>query len=156
MQLTEIITPSRVLANLEGGSKKRVLELASEFIAHESELDSEDVYQGLIDRERLGSTGIGYGVAIPHCRLPELGEADTRGYLIQLNQGVDFDAIDSQPVELLFILLVPQSTNQVHLNLLAQLADCFAKDQFRHDLQMATTTDELFETAMATFRTEPA
>jgi Phosphotransferase system mannitol/fructose-specific IIA domain (Ntr-type) len=59
MQLTEIITPSRVLANLEGGSKKRVLELASEFIAHESELDSEDVYQGLIDRERLGSTGTG-------------------------------------------------------------------------------------------------
>lgn len=156
MQLTEIITPSRVLANLEGGSKKRVLELASEFISQESELDSEDIYQGLIDRERLGSTGIGYGVAIPHCRLPELDEKETRGYLIQLDQGVDFDAIDSQPVELLFILLVPQSTNQVHLNLLAQLADCFSRDQFRHDLQMATNATELYETAMTTFRTEPA
>ncbi len=156
MQLTEIITPSRVLANLEGGSKKRVLELTAEFIANESELDSEEIYQGLIERERLGSTGIGYGVAIPHCRLPSLDETETRGYLIQLNQGIDFDAIDGQPVELLFVLLVPESTNQVHLNLLASLADCFSKDQFRHDLQMATSQEELFDIALTAFRTEPA
>ena len=156
MQLTDIITPSRVLANLEGGSKKRVLELTAEFIANESSLDSEDIYQGLIERERLGSTGIGYGVAIPHCRLPSLVEDETRGYLIQLSQGVDFDAIDGQPVELLFVLLVPESTNQVHLNLLASLADCFSKDQFRHDLQMATSEEELFEIALTVFRIEPA
>jgi len=156
MQLTDIITPSRVLANLEGGSKKRVLELTAEFIANESSLDSEDIYQGLIERERLGSTGIGYGVAIPHCRLPSLAEDETRGYLIQLSQGVDFDAIDGQSVELLFVLLVPESTNQVHLNLLASLADCFSKDQFRHDLQMATSEEELFEIALTVFRIEPA
>lgn len=156
MQLTDIIRPARVLASLEGGSKKRVLELTAEFIAEESELDSEDIYQGLIERERLGSTGIGYGVAIPHCRLPGLAETETRGYLIQLNQGIDFDAIDGQPVELLFVLLVPESTNQVHLNLLANLADCFSKDQFRHDLQMATSQEELFEIALAAFRIEPA
>ncbi len=155
MQLTEIITPARVLANLEGGSKKRVLELTAEFIADESQLESEDVYQGLIDRERLGSTGIGYGVAIPHCRLPSLSENEAKGYLIQLNQGIDFDSIDGQPVELLFVLLVPESTNQLHLNLLAGLAECFAKDQFRHDLQMATSADELYQVAQSAFTTEP-
>ena len=149
MQLIDIITPARVAANLEGGSKKRILELASEFIAVESGLDASTVYQGLIDRERLGSTGIGYGVAIPHCRLRDMAQTDAMGYLIQLNQGVDFDAIDNQPVELIFILLVPQTTN-----LLAHLADCFSDDHFRHQLQLATNTDELFETAHAMFSKE--
>lgn len=154
MQLTEIITPMRVLANLEGGSKKRVLELAAEFIGQESGLDSEEIYQGLIDRERLGSTGIGYGVAIPHCRMASLTDEDTKGYLIQLSQGIDFDAIDGQPVEMLFVLLVPESTSQLHLNVLAGLAQCFSQDQLRHDLQMATSADELFEIASHAFSTE--
>ena len=112
MQLSDIITPERVVSSLEGASKKRVLELTAEFIAEESQMDSEDIYQGLIDRERLGSTGIGYGVAIPHCRMASLSTDEAYGYLIQLNQGVDFDSIDGQPVELLFVLLVPESTNQ--------------------------------------------
>ncbi|MGA1206539.1 MAG: PTS sugar transporter subunit IIA [Gammaproteobacteria bacterium] len=154
MQLIDIITPARVATNLDGGSKKRVLELASEFIASESGLDASMVYQGLIERERLGSTGIGYGVAIPHCRLTEMAQTDAKGYLMQLRQGIDFDAIDQQPVELLFILLVPQTTNQLHLNLLAHLADCFSDDQFRHQLQLATTADELFETAHTMFSKE--
>ena len=152
MQLSDIITPERVVASLEGASKKRVLELTAEFIAAEGNMDSEDIYQGLIDRERLGSTGIGYGVAIPHCRMASLTTDETRGYLIQLDQGIDFDSIDGQPVELLFVLLVPESTNQVHLNLLAQLADCFSNDQFRHDLQMATDANELFDIATRAFK----
>ena len=134
MQLSNTITPERVVSSLDGASKKRVLELTAEFIAEESQIDSEDIYHGLIDRERLGSTGIGYGVAIPHCRVASLGDDETRGYLIQLNQGIDFDSIDGQDVELLFVLLVPESTNQAHLNLLAQLANCFSNDQFRRCL----------------------
>ena len=93
MQLSNIITPDRILSSLDGASKKRVLELTAEFIAEESQIDSEEIYQGLIDRERLGSTGIGYGVAIPHCRVTSLGDDETRGYLVQLNQGVDLSLI---------------------------------------------------------------
>ena len=156
MQLSNIITPDRILSSLDGASKKRVLELTAEFIAEESQIDSEDIYHGLIDRERLGSTGIGYGVAIPHCRVASLGDDETRGYLIQLNQGIDFDSIDGQNVELLFVLLVPESTNQAHLNLLAQLADCFSNDQFRRDLQLATDSDELFKIARRAFQTAEA
>ena len=156
MQLSNIITPERVVSSLDGASKKRVLELTAEFIAEESQIDSEDIYHGLIDRERLGSTGIGYGVAIPHCRVASLGDDETRGYLIQLNQGIDFDSIDGQDVELLFVLLVPESTNQAHLNLLAQLADCFSNDQFRRDLQLATDSDELFTIARRAFQTAEA
>ena len=156
MQLSNIITPERVVSSLDGASKKRVLELTAEFIAEESQIDSEDIYHGLIDRERLGSTGIGYGVAIPHCRVASLGDDETRGYLIQLNQGIDFDSIDGQDVELLFVLLVPESTNQAHLNLLAQLANCFSDDQFRRDLKLATDSDELFEIALQAFKTAEA
>ena len=156
MQLSNIITPDRVVSSLDGASKKRVLELTAEFIAEESQIDSEDIYHGLIDRERLGSTGIGYGVAIPHCRVASLGDDETRGYLIQLNQGIDFDSIDGQDVELLFVLLVPESTNQAHLNLLAQLANCFSDDQFRRDLKLATDSDELFEIALQAFKTAEA
>ena len=156
MQLSNIITPERIVSSLDGSSKKRVLELTAEFIAEESQIDSEDVYQGLINRERLGSTGIGHGVAIPHCRLTSLGDNETRGYLIQLNQGVEFDSIDGQNVELLFVLLVPESTNQAHLNLLAQLANCFSNEQFRHDLQMATDSGELFAIASRAFKTAEA
>ena len=156
MQLSNTITPERVVSSLDGASKKRVLELTAEFIAEESQIDSEDIYHGLIDRERLGSTGIGYGVAIPHCRVASLGDDETRGYLIQLNQGIDFDSIDGQDVELLFVLLVPESTNQAHLNLLAQLANCFSDDQFRRDLKLATDSDELFEIALQAFKTAEA
>ncbi len=156
MLLSNLLTKDRVIANLKGGSKKRVLELAAEFIGAESGLDSDEIYQGLIDRERLGSTGIGFGVAIPHCRLNEIDTNDARGYLIQLNQGIDFDAIDEQTVRLLFVLLVPDSTNQLHLDILAQLANCFTDDIFRHNLQQATSTQELFDVAIQTFRKEPA
>ncbi len=152
MQLSDIISSERVISNLAGASKKRVLELASEFIADESRLESEDIYQGLIDRERLGSTGIGFGVAIPHCRMADLPQNETRGYLVQLSQGVDFDAIDGKKVGLLFVLLVPESTNQLHLNLLAELADCFSNDQFRNDLQLAKGAQELYEIVSKVFR----
>ena len=69
---------------------------------------------------------------------------------------LDFDSIDGQNVELLFVLLVPESTNQAHLNLLAQLADCFSNDQFRRDLQLATDSDELFKIARRAFQTAEA
>ena len=147
MQLSEIITSERVISNLDGTSKKRVLELIAEFIAKESSLESEDIYQ------RLGSTGIGLGVAIPHCRMANLFKNETRGYLIQLNQSVDFDAMDGQRVDLLFVLLVPESTNQGHLNLLATLADYFSQDQFRRDLQLAKNVTELYEITSEFFKT---
>ena len=153
MQLSEIITSERVISNLDGTSKKRVLELVAEFLAKESALESEDIYQGLIDRERLGSTGIGLGVAIPHCRMANLFKNETRGYLIQLSQSVDFDAMDGQRVDLLFALLVPESTNQEHLNLLATLADYFSQDQFRRDLQLAKNATELYEITSKFFKT---
>ena len=153
MQLSDIITSQRVVSKLDGTSKKRVLELIAEFIAKESGLESEDIYQGLIDRERLGSTGIGFGVAIPHCRMANLFKNETCGYLIQLNQSIDFDAIDGQRVDLLFALLVPESTNQGHLNLLASLADHFSKDQFRRDLQLAKNVNELYEITSKIFKT---
>ena len=151
MELNELINPSRVLSGLKGQSKKRILEKASEFISQESGFATEKVYHGLIERERLGSTGIGYGVAIPHCRINGLSSEDARGYLIQLAEKIDFDSLDKGPVDLLFILLVPQHTSQLHLDLLSDLASCFKQNRFRSLVKLATSSSDLYSLAQKTF-----
>ncbi|MCV6591066.1 MAG: PTS IIA-like nitrogen regulatory protein PtsN [Marinobacterium sp.] len=144
MTITDLITPSSILWGLEGASKKRVLEMASHAIAgqHPS-LEADAIFSGLINRERLGSTGIGEGVAIPHCRLGNCDEA--LGYLIKLDTPIDFDAIDGQPVDLLFILTVPEEACEQHLNTLASLAENFGRASFRDGLRACTSASSLYD-----------
>ena len=105
MQIDHILTPERTFAGVQGGSKKRVLELIGKLVAQHTNLDPDAIYENLIARERLGSTGFGNGIAIPHCRLEDCHQAI--GALLQLDGKIDFDALDGQPVDLIFVLLVP-------------------------------------------------
>lgn len=147
MLISELLTPSRTLCALEGGSKKRVLEIAAQHIAEQhTELTADEIFSGLINRERLGSTGIGEGVAIPHCRLNEYQQPI--GLLIQLQQPIDFDAIDNSPVDLLFILLVPAEACDQHLQTLGNLAELFSQPQFRERLRHAETDNALYTAAI--------
>lgn len=144
MTITDLITPSRALCGLEGGSKKRILEMASEAIAEQNPpLEAEAIFSGLVNRERLGSTAIGEGVAIPHCRLSNCSEA--LGYLIKLDTPIDFDAIDNKPVDLLFILAVPEDACEQHLNTLASLAENFSRAEFRDSLRACDSPSSLYE-----------
>ena len=116
-------------------SKKRLFEQAAASISAEFDLDQESVYRSLLSREKLGSTAIGHGVAIPHSRMS--GCSEPLGCLILLSEGVDFGAPDGADVEIAFILLVPEAATQDHLDLLASLANAFSNADIRDRLKKA-------------------
>jgi PTS system nitrogen regulatory IIA component len=144
MSLETILPPERVLYDVPGGSKKRVLEFFSTFIAQNTpSLDSQEVFSRLIGRERLGSTGIGNGVAIPHARSPHCS-SPIAGFL-KLAEPVDFDAIDGDPVDLVFVLLVPEEADDTHLALLGQVATIMNNVDTRQQLRKAASQRELLD-----------
>lgn len=144
MPISELLTPSMTHCHLDAVSKKRVLELASELLASDNEsLEAEDVFSALLNRERLGSTGIGDGVAIPHCRLAGCDRA--LALLITLKEPVDFDAIDNRPVDLLCCLLVPEDAATAHLQTLAGLAEMFSQSDIRESLRQCTDDQALYQ-----------
>ncbi|MDR9436579.1 MAG: PTS IIA-like nitrogen regulatory protein PtsN [Thiohalophilus sp.] len=144
MQLSDFLSPERVVCGSSASSKKRVLELLSELLAtDQQEADSTEIFESLISRERLGGTGIGYGVAIPHGRLKNCDHATAA--FVQLKQPIDFDAIDKQPVDLLFALIVPEESSEEHLKLLAMLAGMFNDDEFRQRARQCPNNDSMHQ-----------
>ena len=131
------LAPERLLAlrSETVHSKKRLFEQAAASISAEFDLDQESVYRSLLAREKLGSTAIGHGVAIPHSRMS--GCSEPLGCLILLSEGVDFGAPDGADVEIAFILLVPEAATQDHLDLLASLANAFSSADIRDRLKKA-------------------
>lgn len=130
MRIADILTTERVLLDVDAGSKKRVLETVSELLAGADDtLSARAVFDRIIARERLGSTGLGHGVALPHGRIPNLER--TIGAFLKIRSGVDFDAPDGQPVDLVFGLAVPEECTEEHLQILSQLAGTFSVDQLR-------------------------
>ena len=121
-------------------SKKRLFEQAAASISAEFDLDQESVYRSLLSREKLGSTAIGHGVAIPHSRMT--GCSEPLGCLILLSEGIDFGAPDGADVEIAFILLVPEAATQDHLDLLASLANAFSSSDIRDRLKKADTAGD--------------
>ena len=144
IRLENILTPGRSLVSVPGGSKKRVLEQIASLVATElTELDEQDIFESLIAREKLGSTGFGNGIAIPHCRLPGC-HAPLRAVL-RLDSAVDFDAIDGAPVDLLFVLLVPEAATDEHLELLRQIASMLDRSEVRERLRQAQSSEALYQ-----------
>ena len=124
MNLAEYLKPSAVAINNDISSKKRTLEEISRLLTAHAEFVSEkDVLVSLINREKLGSTGLGHGVAIPHGRLKGLGSVV--GAFVKLRNPVDYDAADEGHVDLVFGLLVPQEATSEHLQILAAIAEMF-------------------------------
>ena len=149
IQLQTILTPGRSVVNVPGGSKKRVLEQIANLVARElPDLDSQDIFESLIAREKLGSTGFGNGIAIPHCRL--VGCNAPISALLRLETAVDFDAIDGAPVDLLFVLLVPEAATDAHLELLRQIASMLDRSDVRSSLRQAEDSDALYQVVVDT------
>lgn len=129
MNLATLLPLERVCCNADISSKKRVLQELSELLAStNAELREEEIFNSLLNRERLGATGLGKGVAIPHGRLAATDTASAA--LITLNRGIDFDAPDAQPVDILFALIVPEESTDEHLQILAHLAEMMADEGF--------------------------
>ena len=134
--LTNILSVSQILLDLEVGSKKRVFEQAGALFETHLGLARSIIFDSLFAREKLGSTGLGQGVAIPHGRIKGLKHA--AGAFMRLATPVPFDSPDGRPVNLLFILLVPEQATEEHLQILSELAQRFSDRNFRESLQSAT------------------
>ncbi|WP_440996857.1 PTS IIA-like nitrogen regulatory protein PtsN [Arhodomonas sp. SL1] len=144
MNIAALLSPERVRFGAHATSKKRSLELLAELLDQDPEKPgSRSIFESLIGRERLGSTGLGRGVALPHARIAGL-EAPVAAVL-NLDSGVDFDAIDRQPVDLLFALLVPEHSTDEHLRILATLAEMFSDSAFCEQLRASGSDEALYE-----------
>jgi PTS system nitrogen regulatory IIA component len=144
--IESILSPRLTQIGLPGSSKKKVLEEVARTVASvRSDLEENEI--NLIARERLGSTGIGQGIAIPHSRSDSCDEVI--GCLFTTKEKVSFDAIDNEPVDVLFVLLVPKEATSEHLELLSQIAEKFNNPSFCDRLRSATSNQELYETMIA-------
>ena len=143
MQLVDLLTPSRVVADARATSKKRLLESLSKLLDERGTSDSERaIFDSLCRREKLGSTGLGSGVALPHGRTKEVVKGV--GAFVRLAEPVDFGSPDTQKVDLVFALVVPEHFTDQHLVLLAQLAQLFSDAELVAALRRARNSAELY------------
>lgn len=145
MQLHEIINENKIIPELKARDKKGALEELAEAIANqEPSVDKAALVKVLMEREQLGTTGIGDGVAIPHGKLN-----DIRGPIISFGrrrEGLDFDSIDGQPTYIFFLLVAPDNSSGIHLQVLAKIAKMLKSSAFRQRLMSAESTKELYQT----------
>ena len=120
MELEDLLSPESVIAHLKVTSKKQALQELSDKAAKLTTLSSRSIFETLLERERLGSTGVGHGIAIPHGKLASLDRL--YGVFARLDTPIDFDSIDDQPVDLIFLLLAPESAGADHLKALARVS----------------------------------
>ena len=120
MELTDLITPNQVIARMRATSKKQALQELARKSAEVSGLEQREIFDILLERERLGTTGIGRGIAIPHGKHDRLN--GLVGVFARIDKAIDFDAVDGEPVDLLFLLLAPPSAGADHLKALAKVS----------------------------------
>lgn len=147
IDFTELLATSRIQCHVDIKSKKKALQTLAELIGQDldiEELSEMDFLDALIGREKLGSTGLGHGVSLPHGRIKGLEQP--LASLITLTEGVDYESPDNEPVDILFGLVVPEHCNDEHLTILASLARAFNSAPMRHAVRQCTAPDELLKT----------
>ena len=141
--VAKLLSPANVVVDLQVSSKKRLFEQVGLLFENQNALARSLVFDSLFARERLGSTGLGQGVAIPHGRIKGLKEA--LGAFIRLAQPIPFDAPDANPVTLVFVLLVPEKATEKHLQLLSELAQMFSDKALREAMSKAPDAPALHQ-----------
>lgn len=142
MKIKELLTTGHIYGDVAVSSKKRAMEVLGGLLVEAgAPLTESEIFNGLIARERLGSTGLGHGVAIPHGRFAALDR--TIAIMVHFSQPVDYDAADGEPVDLVVALMVPEASTEEHLQLLAGLAEMFSDGQMRAALRQAPGAAEM-------------
>jgi PTS system nitrogen regulatory IIA component len=139
--VSKLLPESNVIIDLDVSSKKRVFEHAGLLFENNHNIARSDIFESLFAREKLGSTGLGQGIAIPHGRIKSLKEA--LGAVVRTRQPIPFDAPDGQNVSLIFVLLVPDRATDMHLQILSELAQMFSEKAFREQLLAAPSAADL-------------
>jgi len=143
MDLTDLIVPEAIIPALKAGSKKQILQIMAEKAAAITALPEADIFDTIFQREKLGSTGVGHGIAIPHGKLTDIDKIV--GVFARLQHPVDFESLDDEPVDLVFLLLAPENAGAEHLKALSRIArllrdgDIVAKLRNSHDTQALYT-----------------
>jgi PTS system nitrogen regulatory IIA component len=139
MILKDLLTPERVIVGLNASGKKQALQLIAMHTAKAMSLDPEVLLQGLQQREALGSTGVGNGVAIPHTRIDQVD--NIKGMFLRFDTPVEFDAVDDAKVDLIFVLIASPDTGAEHLKALAQVSRSLRQADLRKKLRQAPDAD---------------
>lgn len=142
MDIADLLGPGRVIAAMRGGSKKQVLQELARRAATQTGLHERAIFDKLWERERIGSTGMGMGTAIPHARIG--GLAKPFGLFARLEKAIDFEAVDERPVDLLFVLLTPEDAGADHLKALARISRLFKQPQLRQAILAADGAPGIF------------
>ncbi len=144
MKLIDILSPTLIFTSISLSSKKKVLEQLAKKFESETGIDEAEIFEALCERERLGSTGLGQGVAIPHGRIGGLDHATA--LLMILDTPIDFDSMDQSQVDVIFSLLVPEHYTNEHTELLAQVAELLNDPNFCHTIRHCKDSAQLFKT----------
>ena len=142
-RLAQILPKENIRISLKATSKKRVFEQASLIFESQCNIARSKIFNSLFSREKLGSTGLGNGIAIPHGRLEGLKKSEA--VVLCLDVPIPFDAIDGKAVDLLIFLLVPTSSSKDHLEILAEVANMLSDNKFIDELRHSTSADQLYE-----------
>jgi len=142
MRILEVLQKDAIIADLKSQDKKGAIEELVEPAAHISGVKQEELVRILLERERLGSTGIGNGIGIPHGKFKGI---DSLVLVFGLSRkGLDFDAIDHRPAHIFFMLITPENSTGLHLKILARISSLLKDNRFKNDLMNATDRDEIY------------
>lgn len=142
MDISDLITPSSIISNFRVTSKKQALQELARYGAEATGAPERQIFEVLLERERLGTTGVGGGVAIPHGKLPGLKRL--YGVFARLEQPIDFDSIDEQPVDLIFLLLAPETAGADHLKALARVSRQLRDREMCEKLRGSDTPEAIY------------
>ena len=142
MKISDLLQPVAVVASLKVHGKKQLLQELAARAAPIVRQPERKIFETLMERERLGTTGVGQGIAIPHGRLGDL--AAITGFFVQLESPIDYDAVDGQPVDLVFMLLAPEGAGADHLKALARVSRLLRNQQATEKLRAAKSAEALY------------
>jgi len=142
MNISDLLKPSAVIASLKVQGKKHLLQELSARAAQVTHLPERKIFETLTERERLGTTGVGQGIAIPHGRLADIDEI--AGVFARLETPIDYDAVDDQPVDLVFMLLAPEGAGADHLKALARVSRLLRNQSATEKLRAAKSAEALY------------
>jgi PTS system nitrogen regulatory IIA component len=147
MPLSDLLAPKAVVSALKASDKKETIQGLAARLGTLIRRDPNEIFEVLLQRERLGSTGIGGGVAIPHAKLPKLEKLV--GVFARLENPIDFDALDGEPVDLVFVLLAPEAAGADHLKALARIARLLRDPKVADKLRAVADSDQMFSVLTA-------
>ena len=141
MTISALLSHQKIFIDTEVSSKKKLLELIANIVADQTQLPESTIFSNLLNRERLGSTGLGQGFAVPHARVPELDK--TLACFFRLKEAVNFESPDNRPVDLVFTIVIPEEATEEHLLILSSLARIFSNNEVCEAIRAAGSKDEI-------------